>query len=73
MIRDDRQYRVTQERVVRFRVALAMVERVQPPHADMHMRQAGIDAMRAQLDALERELREYDMRRKESGDDVDVS
>jgi hypothetical protein len=69
MIRDDQQYRAIQERVLRFRVALANLETVNPSHADPRMRQAGIDAMRAQLDALERELQAYDARRNRTDDD----
>ena len=64
MIRDDQQYHAMQERVLRFRLALASLESETSSHADPRMRQAGIDAMRAQLDALERELHTYEAKRK---------
>ena len=62
MIRDAHHYRVTQERVTRFRAALASVESTPATGANPQLQQAGIDAMRAQLEALERELREYETR-----------
>ena len=70
MIRDDRQYRITQERVERFRAALAKIDIERPTQADPRLQQAGIDAMRAQLEVLERELRAYATRhRRPDGDD----
>jgi hypothetical protein len=65
MIRDDRQYRAMQERVLRFRLALTSIETANDLN-DPRKRQAGIDAMRAQLDALERELQAYDTKRNRS-------
>lgn len=62
MIRDEHQYRVTRARVTRFRAALASVESAPAAGADPQLQQAGIDAMRAQLEALERELRDYETR-----------
>jgi hypothetical protein len=69
MIRDYRQYRAMQERVLRFRVALATVEAVNASNADPRMRQAGINAMRAQLVALEGELRAYETRQHRTAED----
>jgi len=66
MIRDAHHYRVTQERVTRFRAALASVEANPAAGANPQLQQAGIDAMRAQLEALERELREYETRHEGS-------
>jgi hypothetical protein len=66
MIRDERQYRALQERVLRFRMTLASLEAAPATDADPRLQQAGIDAMRAQLEALERELRKYETRQKRS-------
>ena len=66
MIRDERQYRITQERVDQFRIALASLKANPPPtHTDPRLQQAGLDAMEAQLNALERELREYEARTRD--------
>jgi len=66
MIRDERHFRVTLAQVIRFRAALAKVEAAPATTSDPQLQQAGIDAMRAQLEALERELREYEARRDRS-------
>jgi hypothetical protein len=66
MIRDERHYRLTQAKVTKFRAALAKVEAKPPKDADPQLQEAGIDAMRAQLEALERELREYETRKAQS-------
>jgi small-conductance mechanosensitive channel len=62
MIRDEQHYKVTLARVTRFRAALARVESAPSTGADPQLQQAGIDAMRAQLEALERELHEFETR-----------
>jgi hypothetical protein len=64
MIRDDAQYRLTQERVERFRAALALIDA--EPTADPQAQQAATDVMRAQLVVLERALREYEARKERS-------
>jgi hypothetical protein len=66
MIRDERQYRALQERVLRFRTTLATLEAAPVTGGDPRLQQAGIDAMRAQLEALERELQKYETRQKRS-------
>jgi len=60
MIRDDAQYQLTQERVDRFRAALAQIDA--EPSAEPGVQQTTTDVMRAQLVVLERELREYETR-----------
>ena len=61
MIKNERQYRITQARVEEFRQAIAQSEqerRTSKLHPKLHQAQA--DALQSQLQTLERELREYD-------------
>ena len=61
MIKNERQYRITQARVEEFGQAIAQSEherRTSKLHPKLHQAQA--DALRSQLQTLERELREYD-------------
>jgi len=61
MIKNERQYRITQARVEEFRQAIAQAEqerRTIKLHPKLQQVQA--DALRSQLQTLERELREYD-------------
>ena len=61
MIKNERQYRITRARVEEFRQAVARSEeerRISTLHPKLQQAQA--DALRSQLQTLERELREYD-------------
>jgi len=61
MIKNERQYRITQARVEEFHRAIAQAEqerRTIKLHPKLQQVQA--DALRSQLQTLERELREYD-------------
>lgn len=61
MIKNERQYRITQARVEEFRQAIAQAEQERRT-IKLHpkLQQAQADALRSQLQTLERELREYD-------------
>jgi ribosome-binding protein aMBF1 (putative translation factor) len=61
MIKNERQYRITQARAGEFRRAIAKSEEEQAS-SKLHpkLRQAQRDALRSQLETLERELREYE-------------
>jgi hypothetical protein len=68
MIRDQRQYEVTQAVVGKCRAALATRAAAPPPgNIDPRLHQAGLDAVRAQLEELERDLRKYENRAEEGG------
>jgi len=61
MIKNERQYRITQTRVDEFRQTIARWEqerRASQLHPKLQKAQA--DALRSQLETLERELKEYD-------------
>lgn len=61
MIKNERQYRITQARAEEFRQSIAQWEqdrRTSKLHTKV--RQAQGDALRSQLETLEREIREYD-------------
>lgn len=61
MIKNERQYRITQTRAAEFRRAIAQAGQEQGSRK-LHpkLRQAQTDALRSQLQTLERELREYE-------------
>jgi ribosome-binding protein aMBF1 (putative translation factor) len=61
MIKNERQYRITQTRAEEFRRAIAQAEQERGSRK-LHpkLRQAQTDALRSQLHTLERELREYE-------------
>jgi ribosome-binding protein aMBF1 (putative translation factor) len=61
MIKNERQYRITQARAEEFRRTIARSEHDQASRK-LHpkLRQAQADALRSQLQTLERELREYE-------------
>jgi ribosome-binding protein aMBF1 (putative translation factor) len=61
MIKNERQYRITQTRAEEFRRAITQAEQEQGDRK-LHpkLRQAQTDALRSQLHTLERELREYE-------------
>ena len=61
MIKNERQYRITQARVEEFRQAVAESEQERRA-SKLHpkLQQAQTDALRSQLQTLERELREYE-------------
>ena len=61
MIKNERQYRITQARAEEFRRTIARSEQDQASRK-LHpkLRQAQADALRSQLQTLERELREYE-------------
>jgi ribosome-binding protein aMBF1 (putative translation factor) len=61
MIKNERQYRITQARAEEFRRAIAKSEQEEASRK-LHpkLRQAQADALRSQLETLERELREYE-------------
>ena|SRR5437867_1452419 len=61
MIKNERQYRITQARAEEFRRALAQSEQERGT-GKLHpkLQRAQGDALRSQLQTLERELREYD-------------
>jgi hypothetical protein len=68
MIRDERQYEMTLAIVGKYRAALATREAAPlPENIDPRLHQAGLDAVRAQLDELERDLRQYEKQSGESG------
>jgi len=61
MIKNERQYRITQARADEFRRTLAEFEE-EPRSSALHpkLQQAQRDALRSQLQTFERELREYE-------------
>lgn len=61
MIKNERQYRITQARVEEFRQGIVQSESERPT-SRLHpkLQQAQTDALRSQLQTLERELREYE-------------
>src|SRR5216684_1146266 len=61
MIKNERQYRITQARAEEFRQGIAQLERERRA-TKLHpkLQRAQSDALRSQLQTLERELREYD-------------
>jgi DNA-binding XRE family transcriptional regulator len=61
MIRNERQYRITRAQADKFREAIEAGQRAGPP-AKVHPRlhKASLDAMRSQLEDLERDLKTYD-------------
>lgn len=61
MIKNERQYRITQARVEEFRQGIAQSEQ-EHRTSKLHpkLQQAQADALRSQLQSLERELREYE-------------
>jgi ribosome-binding protein aMBF1 (putative translation factor) len=61
MIKNERQYRISQARAEEFRRTLARSEQDQASRT-LHpkLRQAQADSLRSQLQTLERELREYE-------------
>jgi ribosome-binding protein aMBF1 (putative translation factor) len=61
MIKNERQYRITQTRAEEFRQTIAQLDG-QRKTSTLHrkLQQAQIDAHRSQLETLERELREYE-------------
>src|SRR5262245_38020948 len=61
MIKNERQYRITQARAEEVRRAIEQSER-ERPIGKLHpkLQQTQSDALRSQLQTLERELREYD-------------
>jgi ribosome-binding protein aMBF1 (putative translation factor) len=61
MIKNERQYRITQARAEEFRQSVAEAER-QRATSKLHpkLQQAQSDALRGQLQTLERELHEYE-------------
>jgi len=61
MIKNERQYRITQARAEEFRQGIAQSERERRTSmVHPKLQQAQSDAVRSQLRTLERELREYD-------------
>jgi HTH-type transcriptional regulator/antitoxin HipB len=61
MIKNERQYRITQARADEFRRTLAQFEEERRKSTLHHkLRQAQRDALESQLQTLERELREYE-------------
>lgn len=61
MIKNERQYRITQARVEEFRQGIVQSEAERPTNK-LHpkLQRAQTDALRSQLQTLERELREYE-------------
>ena len=59
-IRDERQYKARQAVVEQCRELLATKEAAPPESIDPQVHQAGLDAVRAQLEEIERDLREYE-------------
>ena len=61
MIKNERQYRITQARLEEFRQGIAQSEKGRRT-SKLHpkLQQAQVDALRSQLQTLERELREYE-------------
>jgi len=67
-IRDERQYEMTRSVVGKCRAELVTRAAAPlPTNIDPRLHQAGLDAVRAQLDELERDLRQYENR---LGDDL---
>ncbi len=61
MIKNERQYRITQARIEEFRQAIAQwKDERHTSKLHPRLQQAQADALRSQLHTLERELREYD-------------
>jgi len=61
MISNERQYRITKAQADKF--SRALVEATKPSGIDPLLRKLERDALRSQLDDLEREMREYEMLR----------
>jgi hypothetical protein len=60
MIKNERQYRITQARAEEFRRLIAESERERGTRkSEPRLQRAETDALRSQLHSLERELREY--------------
>ncbi len=60
MIKNEREFRITQAQAEKFRAAIAAATRARPPKGVApKLHQVSIDAMRAQLGDLERELRDF--------------
>ena len=67
-IQDERQYQVIRAVVEKCRALLAARAAAPAPESvDSQLHQAGLDAVRAQLDELERDLREYEKRSSGAG------
>jgi len=60
MIKNERQYRITQARAEEFRRGIAQLEQEHSSKLHPKLQHAQSDALRSQLQTLERELREYD-------------
>jgi ribosome-binding protein aMBF1 (putative translation factor) len=61
MIRNERQYRITRAQADKFTEAIAAAERAGPaPKVHPRLHKASLDAMRSQLEDLERDLKTYD-------------
>jgi len=60
MIKNERQYRITQARAEEFRRGIAELEQERSSKLHPKLQQAQSDALRSQLQTLERELREND-------------
>ena len=60
MIKNERQYRITQARAEEFRRGIAELEQERSSKLHPKLQKAQSDALRSQLQTLERELREYE-------------
>ena len=61
MIKNEREYRITQAAAARFRASIAAAEQAdRPMRVGPRLHRASMEAMRAQLAELERELRDFE-------------